>query len=725
MMRRVMNWCVTGLLVVLPVITFAQTVPAAGADSQSNTLERVTVIGTSVGDDRRDATAAKTVVTREAIVRYGDANLADVLRRVPGLTVTKSRGDGSSIRMRGLGEGYTQLMINGEPALPGTTIESISPDLIERIEVIRTATADQSAQAIAGTINVILKRSSRRRDRGVKLGVSSKNGLLSGQASTEYGEQTDEGGWSIAANVGVDRDRWPSTTEQAASDAQGAPLYSRLTSTDDSSTKSTVGLTANSLWKWSEARSLNLNGFVQAQHSKLEEFERRKIQFGSPPQFGGDSLALPSDTLLARLVGTLKLDWNEAGRLEQKLSTSLTRTNSDGLRAFYDDPNQHILDRRVVGRLKDINGIWTGKYSRLLQDEHVLEVGWDSQITRRQEERRQTETSAVGYPTTDFDQSYQARISRLAIYAQDEVSLANGVAVYGGLRWEGLHTQVLGNDATKVSQQSSVFSPTLQVLWKLPGSKSDQLRFSLGRTYRTPATKDLIPRRWQTPDNSPTTPDFQGNSALQPELAWAVDMGYEHYFSDRGFIGLAVYAKRIDNVILQQLFEIDGRWVTSPYNAGQATASGVEIEAKATFQDLLAGAPDGDLRLSLGRNWSRVDSIPGFGNRLDQQVPFTLSLGIDYRPTNQITLGIGYVYNRGAYTRKSLTQSTTTADSHSFDLYSLWKITKDTQVRTTISRVAGPDDRLRDNYTDQSLNLQQVMRSPRQYIFKLQLSQSF
>lgn len=126
--------------------------------------------GTKEADDRRDATAAKTVISRETITRYGDTNLADVLRRVPGITVTKSRGDGSTIRMRGLGEGYTQLMINGEPALPGVTLDSISPDLIERIEVIRTATADQSTQAIAGTINVIFRRSAKRRDHGMKVG---------------------------------------------------------------------------------------------------------------------------------------------------------------------------------------------------------------------------------------------------------------------------------------------------------------------------------------------------------------------------------------------------------------------------------------------------------------------------------------------------------------------------------------------------------------------------
>ncbi len=713
-------WTGSGLLAILPTCVHAQAVPAAGETAQPAAVERVIITGSGIADDRRDATAAKTVVGREEISRYGDTNLADVLRRVPGITVSKTNG-GSSIRMRGLGEGYTQFLINGQPVPPGTSIDTLSPDLIERIEVIRTATADQSTQAIAGTINVILKRSARQRDRGLKFGIQSKEGLLSGQASAEYGARAEALVWSVAANIGLDRDRWPTTTEQVAIDGQGLPLYARLTTTDDRSTQRTAGLTSSLLWKWSETRSLSLDGFVQAEHSVVEEFERRQTTAGTPPQFGGDSLRLPSDALLARLVGTLKLDGGEAGRLEQKLSTSLTRKDSDGVRAFFDDPGQHILDRRVVAHLKDSNGAWIGKYSLALQDTSTLDIGWDGQITHRSEQRNQTETSPVGYPTTSFDQRYDARLTRLAIYSQAEATWANGISGYGGLRWEGLRTHVTGNDATDVSQQSSVLSPTMQLLWKVPGSKSDQLRASLGRTYRAPTSRDLIPRPWLTPDNSPTTPDFQGNPALRPELAWALDMGYEHYLPGSGMVGVAFYAKRIANVILQQLFMAGGRWVASPYNGGQATALGVEVEAKAKFKDLVDGAPDGDLRASLGRNWSRVDGIPGPGNRLDQQAPLTLSLGVDHRPTGQLAWGIGYVLNRGDFTRKSPTQTATTADAHTFDLYGLWKIDAGTQLRATVSKVLGPDDGLRNGYTDRQLDIRQVTHSPWRYVFKLQL----
>ena len=60
--------------------------------------------------------------------------------------------------MRGLGAGYTQILLNGDPVAPGFSIDSIDPALIERVEILRNTTAEFSAQAVAGSINIILKK---------------------------------------------------------------------------------------------------------------------------------------------------------------------------------------------------------------------------------------------------------------------------------------------------------------------------------------------------------------------------------------------------------------------------------------------------------------------------------------------------------------------------------------------------------------------------------------
>ncbi|MEY3474264.1 MAG: Vitamin transporter BtuB, partial [Pseudomonadota bacterium] len=115
---------------------------------------------------RRAANVAKQIYGRDELDRFGDTNALDVLRRLPGVNV----GSGGP-RMRGLGAGYTQILINGDPAPQGFALDQLSPSQIERIEVLRAPTAEQSAQAVAGTINIILKDAPRRSQRSVRLGL--------------------------------------------------------------------------------------------------------------------------------------------------------------------------------------------------------------------------------------------------------------------------------------------------------------------------------------------------------------------------------------------------------------------------------------------------------------------------------------------------------------------------------------------------------------------------
>ena len=67
-------------------------------------------------------------------------------------------GRGGAPRMRGLGAGYTQILINGDPMPQGFALDQLSPSQIERIEVLRAPTAETGTRAIAGT-NTITRTS--------------------------------------------------------------------------------------------------------------------------------------------------------------------------------------------------------------------------------------------------------------------------------------------------------------------------------------------------------------------------------------------------------------------------------------------------------------------------------------------------------------------------------------------------------------------------------------
>jgi outer membrane receptor for ferrienterochelin and colicins len=72
--------------------------------------------------------------------------------------------------MRGLGGGFTQMLIDGQRAPPGFSLDQLTPEQVERIEILRAATAETGARAIAGTINIILREGYRRRLNDLRAG---------------------------------------------------------------------------------------------------------------------------------------------------------------------------------------------------------------------------------------------------------------------------------------------------------------------------------------------------------------------------------------------------------------------------------------------------------------------------------------------------------------------------------------------------------------------------
>lgn len=137
------------LILLCPALVLAQqeverannTAPAPG----NQQLDRVSVTRQQTDTDlRRREPVAKQLYGREELDKYGDTQLSDVLKRLPGINVS-----GGQLRMRGLGGAYTQILVNGEPAPPGFSLDNLNPAQVERLEVTKAPTADQSAQAIA------------------------------------------------------------------------------------------------------------------------------------------------------------------------------------------------------------------------------------------------------------------------------------------------------------------------------------------------------------------------------------------------------------------------------------------------------------------------------------------------------------------------------------------------------------------------------------------------
>ncbi|CUI06951.1 TonB-dependent receptor plug domain-containing protein [Massilia antarctica] len=665
---------------------------AAHAQEPTGTIQRVEVSGAASANVRRDDTAARIVVGRDEIVQYGDTSLSAVLKRQPGVSLT-----GGEIRMRGLGAGYTQLLVNGDPVAAGFSIDSIAPAMIERIDILRTATAELGSQAIAGTINVILKKGNTRNQRDVKLGAGLLPGRSDPSASLQWGEHAGDLAYSLAAEMTRTTSDNSYMTLETLDDADAAPLARRELREWASFRSTRLNLTPRVNWTLSDGASLAWQTFINVSRNANHGNAVETTVSGASTEFPindygtrARTVSARSDISLARQVGT-------DGKLTVKAGLNHNQRESDFL--FRGTGNGSALARKVLSDAVDNGAVLSGKYLAPLMPGHAMGLGWEGGRTGRTESRRQNDSTAAGQFLSQLDEDYRALVSHLAVFAQDEWSVSPRLQAYLGLRWEGLHTSTEGRALAQVSSKSSVLSPVTQLLWKLDGK--DQLRFSLSRIYKAPAVRSMVPRRYMVNNaNGPTNPDVRGNPALKPELAWGVDMAYESYFGKNGVASVSAYARRIDAVTVQTLYQENGAWISTPFNNGKAKVAGLEFDARFALRNVLPAAPDMDLRANAARNWSRLDAVPGPDNRLGDQARITANIGFDGRIGALYTVGMNLNLQFGGATQMSRYLRSDTGPVRVLDVYGVWKAGANTQWRLSVANALHRDRRSASAYAD-------------------------
>jgi outer membrane receptor protein involved in Fe transport len=657
-------------------------------------------------DPRRDDTAAKIVINREEIVRYGDTSVLDVLKRVPGVTVSGNGGRGGEVRMRGLGGGYTQVLINGEKAPPGFTFDSLAPDLIERIEVLRAASAEFSAQAIAGTINIVLKKTVKAGQRELKLGYSHASDFKGPNANLQLADKAGRLAWSLTANLR--REHFSRTVHNVEEHVGPAGVEDglRLGELPESGHITLLNLSPRLIWALQNGGTLTSQTFVNINHFQNEVHTLVDTVLGPPPAYPDLDQTMSNDQKLLRE----ELNWTgklaSGAKFDAKLSATAgaaaNATYRTGAAASASKPGAGLgagALHELVRSNNNVRGMNTmGKITSASWEGHALAFGWDgggqiSHDARRDRDYHQPEVSLPG-----GDEFYTAKVARLAVYSQDEWNVTPQWSVYLGARWEGIQTRVEGNTFAAVHNRSTVLSPLFQTLYKLPNTKGDQLRFALTRTYRAPAVQTLIPHRFNSVNNNQTDPDSIGNPNLKPELALGADAAWEHYWAEGALVSVSASARNIDNNTRNQTVFDGSRWVSMPMNTGHAQARGIELETKFPLKAVVATATALDLRASLSRNWSSVDGIPGPNNRLMNQTPLSATLGADYK-RGAFSAGGSFVFKNGGEVRLSANQLGYESVRRELDLYTLWKFNPKLQLRVAGSNLLGQDYINASSYT--------------------------
>ncbi len=211
-------------LLTLPSWARADDAPVA-----AESLEKVVVTGSRIARAAKEGPTAVTVITSKDLETLGYKNVYDALNQQTqntGFTQGADFGNtftpaANAVSLRGLGPNHTLVLINGrrvadypiayEGSINFVNLANIPSALVERIEILNSgASAVYGSDAIAGVINIILKKHADGIDVNAKIGA------------TQHGGGKD---WRLQVSGG--KDFGALSTVFAAEISQRDPLWSR------------------------------------------------------------------------------------------------------------------------------------------------------------------------------------------------------------------------------------------------------------------------------------------------------------------------------------------------------------------------------------------------------------------------------------------------------------------------------------------------------------------
>ena len=168
-------------------------------------VERIEVTGSNVKRVDHEGATPLLVLRREEIARSAGQNLQDILINLPIAntgSLSESNNSGiAGVSLRGLGTDATLVLLNGRrlpvhgfantvgpPGVAFVNLNAIPVSAIERIEVLKDgASAIYGSDAIAGVINIILRKDFRGAELYAGWGESSRHDAAEARASLTLG----------------------------------------------------------------------------------------------------------------------------------------------------------------------------------------------------------------------------------------------------------------------------------------------------------------------------------------------------------------------------------------------------------------------------------------------------------------------------------------------------------------------------------------------------------
>jgi outer membrane receptor protein involved in Fe transport len=213
--RSIRTICVAGMAISTHM-AFAQ--DAAPADA----VQKVQITGSRLLSPSAESPTPLQILSSADIAASGAVNLQDLLQKnptigTPSLSRTNSNfltsgGGVSTVNLRNLGDSRTLVLVNGRrfvSGVPGDTavdLNTIPIDFIERVELMTGgASATYGSDAVAGVVNIILKRNFEGVTIDASTGRSDHGDDFKKKLAITFGTTSADGGSNIMGHFGYSK----------------------------------------------------------------------------------------------------------------------------------------------------------------------------------------------------------------------------------------------------------------------------------------------------------------------------------------------------------------------------------------------------------------------------------------------------------------------------------------------------------------------------------------
>ncbi|MDP5146709.1 TonB-dependent receptor [Shewanella sp. ULN5] len=187
---------------------------AIAAEEQVQKVERIAVTGSRIKRTDMETASPVSVIDASSIIASGATSIDDVLQKMTSsggamtnAAVNNGSGGNARVNLRGLGSNRTLVLVNGRRMIASGTgaastvdLNTIPVSMIQRVEVLKDgASAVYGTDAIAGVVNVILKRDFDGFELNAQTGISGQGDADETSLDFTLGNTFDKGNVVINA----------------------------------------------------------------------------------------------------------------------------------------------------------------------------------------------------------------------------------------------------------------------------------------------------------------------------------------------------------------------------------------------------------------------------------------------------------------------------------------------------------------------------------------------